>query len=111
MFTMFIHSYVQPCVSACMKLACFTLSLCLVFNLSTRIHETLIVLLLQDMCDHYWPKNTEPMYYGYLKVQVISERKSGDWIVSKFMLTMVSVCLNKNAFPSKKAVLQQARSN
>ncbi|KAK2162995.1 hypothetical protein NP493_1493g00006 [Ridgeia piscesae] len=42
----------------------------------------------KDMCDHYWPKNTEPMYYGYLKVQVISETKSGDWIVSKFMLTM-----------------------
>ena len=56
------------------------------------------------MCDHYWPKNTEPMYYGYLKVQVISETKYGDWIVSKFMLTMVSVCLNKNAFLNKKAV-------
>ena len=69
-----------------------------------RIHERVKILLLQDMCDHYWPKNTEPMYYGYLKVQVISETKYGDWIVSKFMLTMVSVYLNKNAFLNKKAV-------
>ncbi|KAI0214371.1 Tyrosine-protein phosphatase 10D [Lamellibrachia satsuma] len=42
---------------------------------------------MPDMCDHYWPKNTQPLYYGYLKVQVISETKTDHWIISKFMLT------------------------
>ncbi|KAK2162069.1 hypothetical protein NP493_1546g00012 [Ridgeia piscesae] len=41
----------------------------------------------QAKCDHYWPANTEPMYYGYLKVQVISQTTSDDWIVSRLMLS------------------------
>ncbi|KAK2159497.1 hypothetical protein NP493_1713g00001 [Ridgeia piscesae] len=37
-------------------------------------------------CGRYWPEATEPMYYGYLKVQVLETTSSDDWIVSRFML-------------------------
>ncbi|KAI0219782.1 hypothetical protein LSAT2_028690 [Lamellibrachia satsuma] len=40
----------------------------------------------KDLCDRYWPEATEPMYYGYLRVQALETTASADWVVSRFML-------------------------
>ena len=51
----------------------------------------LVVGGLQDKCNHYWPVDTKPMYYGDLKVEVLSESKSTDWVVTKLEVSMVSL--------------------
>ncbi len=29
--------------------------------------------ILQDKCSHYWPLDTEPMFYGDLQVKIVGE--------------------------------------
>jgi cadherin 5 type 2 (VE-cadherin) len=41
----------------------------------------------REKCDHYWPVDSEPMYYGDLRVLVLNETKCSDWVVSEFELS------------------------
>ncbi|XP_062374632.1 receptor-type tyrosine-protein phosphatase beta [Sardina pilchardus] len=37
-------------------------------------------------CDHYWPQNREPLYYGDLVVQVLSESVLPEWTIREFKI-------------------------
>ena len=51
----------------------------------------LVVCGLQNKCEHYWPVDKQPMYYGELKVVILNETKSADWVITQFEVSMVSV--------------------
>ena len=42
---------------------------------------------LQDKCSHYWPVDSEPMFYGDVQVEVLKEVKAQEWVVSEFTLS------------------------
>ncbi|XP_013876185.1 receptor-type tyrosine-protein phosphatase O [Austrofundulus limnaeus] len=37
-------------------------------------------------CDHYWPFTDEPVMYGDISVEMLSENESPEWIIRKFRL-------------------------
>ncbi|KAK5896357.1 hypothetical protein CgunFtcFv8_009967 [Champsocephalus gunnari] len=37
-------------------------------------------------CDHYWPFSDEPVLYGEISVELLSESEAPEWIVRKFRL-------------------------
>lgn len=37
-------------------------------------------------CDHYWPFTDEPVMYGEISVEMLSESESPEWIIRKFRL-------------------------
>ncbi|XP_077565336.1 receptor-type tyrosine-protein phosphatase O isoform X2 [Stigmatopora nigra] len=37
-------------------------------------------------CDHYWPFNDEPVTYGEIGVEMLSEKEAPEWTVRKFRL-------------------------
>uniref|UniRef100_A0A669CM16 Protein tyrosine phosphatase receptor type O n=1 Tax=Oreochromis niloticus TaxID=8128 RepID=A0A669CM16_ORENI len=37
-------------------------------------------------CDHYWPFNEDPVMYGEVSVELLSESESPEWIIRKFRL-------------------------
>ncbi|CAH1184607.1 unnamed protein product [Phyllotreta striolata] len=40
----------------------------------------------REKCDHYWPYDTMPVYYGDISVQILNESRYPDWNVSEFMV-------------------------
>ena len=38
----------------------------------------------REKCDHYWPYDTQPVFYGDIQVTILNESHFPDWIVSKF---------------------------
>lgn len=40
----------------------------------------------REKCDHYWPYDTLPVYYGDISVQILNETRYTDWNVSEFMV-------------------------
>ncbi|XP_045478955.1 tyrosine-protein phosphatase 10D isoform X2 [Harmonia axyridis] len=40
----------------------------------------------REKCDHYWPYDTLPVYYGDISVQILNETRYQDWNVSEFMV-------------------------
>lgn len=44
----------------------------------------------REKCDHYWPYDTMPVYYGDISVQILNETRYPDWNVSEFMVCRVS---------------------
>uniref|UniRef100_A0A6P7G206 protein-tyrosine-phosphatase n=1 Tax=Diabrotica virgifera virgifera TaxID=50390 RepID=A0A6P7G206_DIAVI len=40
----------------------------------------------REKCDHYWPYDTMPVYYGDISVQILNESRYADWNVSEFMV-------------------------
>lgn len=46
---------------------------------------------LQVKCDHYWPFDQDPLYYGDLIVQMLSESVLPEWTIREF--NICSVCL------------------
>ncbi|KAJ8969172.1 hypothetical protein NQ317_009029 [Molorchus minor] len=40
----------------------------------------------REKCDHYWPYDTMPVYYGDISVQILNESRYPDWNISEFML-------------------------
>lgn len=46
----------------------------------------------REKCDHYWPYDTEPVYYGDIQVTVLNESKYLDWTISEFKVMRVSFC-------------------
>ena len=66
----------------------------------------LVALLcgLQKRCDHYWPYDKRPMYYGDLKVVILSETKSADWVITQLEVSMVSIA-NTNCKDNNTVVI------
>ena len=44
---------------------------------------------LQEKCHQYWPIDSEPVYYGDLKVVALNNTKCPNWIVSEFEVSEV----------------------
>lgn len=40
----------------------------------------------REKCDQYWPTDTDPLYYGDIKVQYLNNSQYPDWIVTEFMV-------------------------
>ncbi|XP_066154391.1 tyrosine-protein phosphatase 10D isoform X4 [Euwallacea fornicatus] len=40
----------------------------------------------REKCDHYWPYDTLPVYYGDISVQILNETRYPDWNISEFMV-------------------------
>ncbi|XP_015117197.1 tyrosine-protein phosphatase 10D isoform X2 [Diachasma alloeum] len=40
----------------------------------------------REKCDHYWPMDTLPVYYGDICVTVLNETRYPDWSITEFML-------------------------
>lgn len=45
-------------------------------------------------CDHYWPFTDEPVMYGEISVEMLSESESPEWTIRKFRLGYVSTSLS-----------------
>lgn len=45
---------------------------------------------LQVKCDHYWPFDQDPLYYGDLIVQMLSESVLPEWTIREFNMCSVS---------------------
>lgn len=48
-------------------------------------------MCFQVKCDHYWPFTDEPVMYGEISVEMLSESESPEWTVRKFRLGYVSL--------------------
>uniref|UniRef100_A0A336MWV1 protein-tyrosine-phosphatase n=1 Tax=Culicoides sonorensis TaxID=179676 RepID=A0A336MWV1_CULSO len=40
----------------------------------------------REKCDHYWPHDTTPVYYGDIKVTLLNDSHYPDWIITEFMM-------------------------
>ncbi|XP_070491352.1 tyrosine-protein phosphatase 10D isoform X3 [Chironomus tepperi] len=40
----------------------------------------------REKCDHYWPMDTVPVYYGDIKVTLLNESHYPDWLIAEFMM-------------------------
>ena len=43
----------------------------------------------QVKCDQYWPADREPLYYGDLVIQMLSESILPEWTIREFKITTV----------------------
>lgn len=43
----------------------------------------------REKCDHYWPMDTLPVYYGDICVTILNEAHYPDWSITEFMLCRV----------------------
>lgn len=50
----------------------------------------------REKCDHYWPYDTMPVYYGDISVQILNETRYPDWNISEFMVCRVSRAAKQN---------------
>ena len=56
-----------------------------------------IVLLMRciekgrEKCDHYWPYDTQPVFYGDIQVTILNESQYPDWTISEFKVMRVSI--------------------
>lgn len=48
-----------------------------------------INVCLQVKCDQYWPADREPLYYGDLVIQMLSESVLPEWTIREFKITSV----------------------
>lgn len=58
----------------------------------------------REKCDHYWPMDTLPVYYGDICVTILNETHYPDWSITEFMLCRVSDCFLFYQAPSRKYV-------
>lgn len=47
-------------------------------------------VLLQVLCDHYWPSESAPVSYGQVRVHLLMQSSSEEWTVREFKLWHVS---------------------
>lgn len=43
----------------------------------------------QVKCDHYWPFAEEPVLYGDITVEMLSEEEQADWMYRNFRISYV----------------------
>ncbi|XP_064488977.1 tyrosine-protein phosphatase 10D-like isoform X2 [Ornithodoros turicata] len=41
----------------------------------------------REKCDHYWPYDTQPVYYGDIQVTILNESQYPDWTISEFKVS------------------------
>lgn len=46
----------------------------------------------REKCDHYWPYDTLPVYYGDISVTMLNDSHYPDWTITEFI--MCRVCIN-----------------
>ncbi|XP_063610060.1 tyrosine-protein phosphatase 10D-like [Penaeus indicus] len=46
----------------------------------------------RERCDHYWPYNMQPVYYGDVQVTILNERYFPDWSLTEFRVCKGDVC-------------------
>ncbi|CAL4061233.1 unnamed protein product, partial [Meganyctiphanes norvegica] len=46
----------------------------------------------REKCDHYWPYDTQPVYYGDIQVTILNDSHFPDWNVSEFRVCKGEVC-------------------
>ena len=56
--------------------------------------------MLQVKCDQYWPADREPLYYGDLVIQMLSESVLPEWTIREFKITSVNVPPHPAASPA-----------
>lgn len=44
----------------------------------------------REKCDHYWPYDTQPVYYGDIQVTILNESQYSKWTISEFKVSRVS---------------------
>ena len=49
----------------------------------------------REKCDHYWPYDTQPVYYGDIQVTILNESHFPDWNISEFRMMRGEQKLNK----------------
>lgn len=54
------------------------------------VFENVVFLSPQVKCDHYWPFTEEPIAYGDITVEMISEKEQDDWACRHFRINYVS---------------------
>ena len=47
----------------------------------------------REKCDHYWPYDTMPVYYGDISVQILNDSHYQDWSITEFVMCRVSGAL------------------
>lgn len=45
----------------------------------------------REKCDHYWPYDTLPVYYGDISVTILNDSHYQDWSITEFMMRMGDV--------------------
>lgn len=40
----------------------------------------------REKCDQYWPTDTDPIYYGDIKVQLLNSSDYLDWVITEFTI-------------------------
>lgn len=46
----------------------------------------------REKCDHYWPYDTHPVYYGdNICVTLLNDTHYSDWVITEFMVCRVSI--------------------
>ncbi|KAK8744117.1 hypothetical protein OTU49_001005 [Cherax quadricarinatus] len=46
----------------------------------------------REKCDHYWPYDTQPVYYGDIQVTILNESQFPDWNISEFRVCKGDIC-------------------
>ena len=49
----------------------------------------------REKCDHYWPYDTQPVYYGDIQVTILNESHFPDWNISEFRMMRGEQKLNQ----------------
>lgn len=56
----------------------------------------------REKCDHYWPYESMPVYYGDISVQILNETRYPDWNILELMVCRVSSSLQQEETAIKK---------
>lgn len=56
-----------------------------------HVSVLLFLLCVQVKCDHYWPFDQDPLYYGDLIVQMLSESVLPEWTIREFNICSVTI--------------------
>lgn len=48
----------------------------------------------REKCDHYWPYDTQPVYYGDCQVTILNESQYSKWTISEFKVSRVIFLFN-----------------
>lgn len=63
----------------------------LLFNRCYFIDRAIVMLTRcvekgREKCDHYWPYDTQPVFYGDIQVTILNESHFPDWNISEFRM-------------------------
>lgn len=53
----------------------------------------------REKCDHYWPYDTQPVFYGDIQVTILNESQYVDWTITELKVMRVSVIVTTPRCP------------